>query len=81
MPRAAHCLRFEIFRKRFLLLHFDPLSHVIYVLVHNVFRRQLLLARMRAFDGSSQIHDNLLFYLRHIYRVYEQEVILKSISL
>ena len=51
--RAARCLRFEIFRKRFLSLHFDPLSHVIYMPVRDVFRNYL--ARMREFDGSGSI--------------------------
>ena len=59
--RAARCLRFEIFRKRFLSLHLDPLSHVIYMQVRDVFRNYL--ARMRAFD------DNFLFYLRHVYQL------------
>ena len=51
--RAARCLRFEIFRKRFLSLHFDPLSHFIYMQVHDVFRNYL--ASMRAFDGSRSL--------------------------
>ena len=51
--RAARCLRFEIFRKRFLSLHFDPPSHFIYMQVHDVFRNYL--ARMRAFDGSRSL--------------------------
>ena len=51
--RAADCLQFEIFRKRFLSLHFDPLSHFIYMQVHDVFRNYL--ARMRAFDGSRSL--------------------------
>ena len=51
--RAARCLRFEIFRKKFLSLHFDPLSHFIYMQVHDVFRNYL--ARMRAFDGSRSL--------------------------
>ena len=50
---AARCLRFEIFRKRFLSLHFDPLSHFIYMQVHDVFRNYL--ARMRAFDCSRSL--------------------------
>ena len=53
MPLAARCLRFEIFRKRFLSLHFDPLSHFIYMQVRDVFRNYL--ARMRAFDGSRSL--------------------------
>ena len=61
MPRVARCLRFEIFRKRFLSLHFDPLSHFIYMQVHDVFRNYL--ARMWASD------NNFLFYLRHIYQL------------
>ena len=51
--RAARCLRFEIFRKRFLSLHFDPISHFIYMQVHDVFRNYL--ARMLAFDGSRSL--------------------------
>ena len=51
--RAARCLRFEIFRKRFLSLHFDPISHFIYMQVHDVLRNYL--ARMRAFDGSRSL--------------------------
>ena len=51
--RAARCLRFEIFRKRFLSLHFDPLSQVIYMHVHDIFRNYL--ARMREFNGSGSI--------------------------
>ena len=51
--RAADCLQFEIFRKRFLSLHFDPLSHFIYMQVHDVFRNYL--ASMRACDGSRSL--------------------------
>ena len=51
--RAPRCLQFEIFRKRFLSLHFDPISHFIYMQVHDVFRNYL--ARMLAFDGSRSL--------------------------
>ena len=51
--RAARCLRFEIFRKRFLSLHFDPLSHFIYMQVHDVFRNYL--TSMWAFDGRRSL--------------------------
>ena len=53
--------KFEIFRKSFLSLHFNPLSHVIYMQVHEVLRNYL--ATMRASD------NNFLFYLRHIYQL------------
>ena len=53
VARAARCLRFDIFRNRFLSLHFDPLSHFIYVQVHDVFRNYP--ARMLAFDGSRSL--------------------------
>ena len=53
VPRAARCLRFEIFKKRFLSLHLDPLSHFIYMQVHDAFRNYL--ARMRAFDGRRSL--------------------------
>ena len=59
--RPARCLRFEIFRKRFLSLHYNPLSHFIYMQVHDVFRNYV--ARMRASD------NNFFFYLRHIYQL------------
>ena len=50
--RPARCVRFEVFRKRFLSLHYDPPSHFIYMQVHDVFRNY---ASMRAFDGSRSL--------------------------
>ena len=52
VPRAVSDLR-SIYRKSFLSLHFDPLSHFIYIQVHDVFLNYL--ARMWAFDGSRSL--------------------------